>query len=55
MYLHNALAFCYISFRTAGSQYKQCSGVFEVTKAEDDHVKDGGEPASLGKYHTNIE
>jgi mediator of RNA polymerase II transcription subunit 17 len=34
-----------LSYRGSGSTYKQCSGVFEVTKADDD-IKEGSEQAS---------
>ena len=50
-----ALAFWCVTFRTAGSQYKQCSGVFEVTKADDDLIKNGGEASSTGKTYVRLD
>ena len=50
-----ALAFWCVTFRTAGSQYKQCSGVFEVTKADDDLIKNGGEVSSTGKTYVKLD
>ena len=35
-----------LSYRSSGSQYKQCSGVFEVTKADEDNILDGNEPST---------
>lgn len=37
-----------LSYRSSGSQYKQCSGVFEVTKADEDNILEGSEPSASG-------
>jgi len=34
-----------LSYRTAGSQYRQCTGVFEVTKSQED---ENGHETALG-------